>query len=327
MRFFTIMLLLFASPIHADIDDAIALSQQLHREFAVETFALREQSKQDCRADAMQGAYHRAFDAWVASSTFQFGPIQDIGGPLTIGFWPDKKGFTPKALKALISEQDRSVENPIAFDQVSIAGKGLFALDYLMYDAAFRDYEKNSYTCRLVQAISYNLNQKGQFLRDAWSDDYLQVLKTAGEPGNLTFMTDKEVAQAFLTSLTSGLEYIEVARLARPLGTFERERPKRAEAWRSNRPIRNVEISLKNLAKLAGALGDGKASETRDAFKNTITFAEQFKDRSLQNITKLPVRFETESLLQLVGVTQEAARAELSTLLGVSTGFNALDGD
>jgi predicted lipoprotein len=320
-------LLFLSTPAFADVNQAIELSQQQHATFMKAAVNMHERSLVDCRAVAMEQSYHLAFDAWVATSIYQFGPIQDIGGPLNIGFWPDKKGFTRKVLTKLITQKDMSINDPELFDQISIAGKGFFALELMMFDDQYENYGQDSYECALVQEISKDLAVKATHLSDSWDGLFSQTLRTAGQNGNQVFLSPDEVAQAFLTSLLTGLEYIDVTRLARPMGSFEKPRPKRAEAWRSNRPIRNIQIALSNLQKLSGTLGEDQAPTTQEAFVSAINFASEFENTDLQQIDQVSVRFQAESLKQLVALVTEAATVEISTHLGVSGGFNALDGD
>jgi len=140
-------------------------------------------------------------------------------------------------------------------------------------------------------------------------------------------LTKKEAAQSYLTSIISALEFIETARIARPMGTLDRPRPKRAETWRSDRPLRNITVSLKTVEQLVVDLADGQAPIAMEELSVTLKFLPSIDDKSLQSITKTSVRFKVESLLQMVLSINEAATEELILHLGVTTGFNALDGD
>ncbi len=111
------------------------------------------------------------------------------------------------------------------------------------------------------------------------------------------------------------------------MGTLERARPKRAEGWRSDRPLRNIEVSLTALEEMIFALGDNEAPITQEELLTALAFIPSIEDKSLQSITDISVRFKVESLLQMIVNIKEAATEELSLYLGVTTGFNALDGD
>lgn len=74
-------------------------------------------------------------------------------------------------------------------------------------------------------------------------------------------------------------------------------------------------------------MADGQAPIAMEELSVTLKFLPSIDDKSLQSITKTSVRFKVESLLQMVLSINEAATEELILHLGVTTGFNALDGD
>ena len=319
---------LLGLPAFADIDAVIEDHiLKRHTVFSQSTAALVDAANEDCTAGAVIPAYHTAFDAWVAVSHIRFGPIQDNGEGLAVVFWPDKKGMIPKTLSRMIIAQDPVVQDPKAFSEYSIAARGFFALEQMLFDPKFSDYTKGSYSCALTQAMTTDLARIAAETRDGWIMGYATTLRTAGEPGNDVFLTDKEGAQALYTNLLAGLEYIQSQRLGRPLGSFEKPRPKRAEAWRSTRSLRNIIVSLESLQEMAEMLADGDASETMEAFEATITYAKTLEDQVFENLYETSAKFKLGSLRELVGVVREAAAAEIGAHLNVGAGFNALDGD
>ncbi|PCH98019.1 MAG: signal peptidase [Rhodobacteraceae bacterium] len=327
MRFIILALLICVQPAFADMNKAVIVTQNKYAQFAQTSQALVLATQTNCTAPSVMPAYHAAFDAWVEASIVLFGPLDEIGGLLSLGFWPDKKGFTAKTLRKLIAAQDIPTLEADNFAQVSIAGKGFFALDHLLGDATFNDYGSDSYTCKLVQAIAADLAHNAQIMDAKWQDEFARTIATAGQPDNALFLSPDEVAQAYLTTLAGALEYIETQRLARPLGSFEKQRPKRAEAWRTTRPLRNIEHALSAAHDLATALGDGQISLTQEAFVNALDFMPRITDKDFTQIADTSNRFQAESLQTLVSVIHEAVEVELGAHLGVTIGFNALDGD
>ena len=321
---FTLLGLPALADIDAVIDDHII---KHHTAFAQSTAALEFAAKEDCTPVAVIPAYHTAFDAWVAVSHIRFGPIEDQGEGLAVAFWPDKKGMIPKTLSRMISAQDPAVHDRKAFSEYSVAARGFFALEQMLFDPKFSDYDKDSYSCALTQAITVDLTRIAAQTREGWVKGYATTLRTAGEPGNLVFLTDKEGAQALYTNMLAGLEYIHSQRLGRPLGSFEKPRPKRAEAWRSLRSLRNIIVSLESLQEMAEMLADGEASETMEAFDATIGYARTLDDHVFENLNETSAKFQLGSLQELVAVVHEAAAAEIGSYLNVGAGFNALDGD
>lgn len=68
-------------------------------------------------------------------SHLRFGPLEEGETGFAIAFWPDARNTTPRTLAALQAKQDPVVDDPAAFAHVSIAGRGLFALDALLAEA------------------------------------------------------------------------------------------------------------------------------------------------------------------------------------------------
>jgi len=329
MRFFlTACLSLITLPVLADInaviDDHIIARNAI---FAQTTATLLDAAQKDCTADSLKPAYHTAFDAWVAVSHIRFGPIEDNGHSLAVAFWPDKKGMILKTLYRMIKSNDAAVNNPAAFAEYSIAARGFFALEQMLFEPRFSEFERDSYSCTLTQAITADLARIAKHTHNAWVNGYAEVLRTAGAKGNNVFLTSNEGKQALYTNMLAGLEYIHSQRLGRPLGNFEKPRPKRAEARRSNRSLRNIVVSLEALQEMALMLADNQADETKEAFASTITFAKGLDAQVFSNLSTTSAKFKLASLQELVAVTHEAAMVEIGEHLGVAAGFNALDGD
>ena len=103
-----------------------------------------------------------------------------------IAFWPDTKGATPRTLEALVAAEDPVVDDPAAFAGVSVAARGLFALDYLLFDPAAAPIAAGSYRCRLLMAITRDPAATSARMLARWRDPCGGILTTrrgAGEPG------------------------------------------------------------------------------------------------------------------------------------------------
>lgn len=318
--------LTLATPTWADVDQAL----QRHilpgfEGFADAAQALQKTAAQDCRADAVAPAYQTTFDAWMTIADLRLGPSET--GALSIAFWPDKRGFTQRSLSQFIADQDPAAFDPALYSQVSIAARGLFALEMLIFDPDFADYGPDSYSCALVRAVSVDLADQAVALDRAWQQDFAATLRSAGAPGNTTYLDQSEALRALYTQLLSGLEFTADQRLGRPMGTFQQPRPSRAEAWRSGRSLRNVLLSVDAAQALAHRLTDADLPETDAAAARIHALAERIDDPGFQNLTQPQARLHAEQLQQAVRAMQEAIEAEIGTPLGIAAGFNSQDGD
>ena len=108
------------------------------------------------RADRrlVETAYAEAFDAWAGIQHIRFGPAEEDNNGFAIEFWPDTKGSTPRTLAALVAGEDPVVDDPAAFAEVSVAARGLMALDQLLFDPEAAPVEPGGYRCRLLVAIT-----------------------------------------------------------------------------------------------------------------------------------------------------------------------------
>lgn len=328
MRHLFLLILLAATPAHAGVEeviDAHILPGQAR--FSAATAALTDAADTNCTPGALRPAYHAAFDAWMGVSHLRLGPVEEDGRALAIAFWPDARGLVPRTLARLIAEADPVAGDPAGFAEVSVAGRGLFALERLLFDADFDGYGAGDYTCALTRAVTADLARMAREVEAGWQQSFADVLRMAGAPGNTVFLGDREGAQALFTTLVSGLEFTADQRLGRPLGSFDRPRPERAEARRSGRPLRNVTLSLAALRDMALRLADGDAPETTAAFNRALEAAAALDDPTLASVADPQGRLKVEILQQRVRAVRDAALAEIGPRLGVSAGFNAMDGD
>lgn len=328
MRLFLSALMFLPAPAFADVD-AVITRHILPAYAAFETASIRLETAtlEDCRAAAVAPAYHAAFDAWMGVSHINFGPAETASLRPAIAFWPDSKNSTGRHLVRLITDEDPVIYDLDAFREVSVAARGLFALERMLFDEDLNDYASDSYSCALVEAISADLTVSALALTVGWMEDHAEALRTAGEEGNTTYLSDREASQAIYTALLTGLEFDKDQRLGRPLGSFERPRPRRAEAWRSARSLRNVTLSLTALRDMAALITDGAASQTLAAFDRALGVARDLDDPTFAGVATPGGRLKVEIFQQHITAISDAAEAEIGPALGVSAGFNALDGD
>ena len=298
--------------------------------FAEKAAALDAAAEADCApgSDALRAAYQGAFDAWMGVSHLRFGPTEEGDRAFALAFWPDTKGFTPKTLRSLIGAEDSAVESAGAFAHVSIAGRGFFALEFMLYDPEFADIGAPAYRCALIRAIARDIDANaGEIARD-WQGRYAALMRNPGAES--PYRSGEEAVQELFKALLAGLQFTSDTRLGRPLGTFERPRPNRAEARRSGRSLRNVAQSLEALKALALLLSDGHpavAASLQGAFDEALGLARDLDDPVFAGVAEPGGRLRVEILQQSIDRIRERAGSELGPYLGVDAGFNSLDGD
>ncbi|WP_299666317.1 imelysin family protein [uncultured Ruegeria sp.] len=315
------------APILMDVTETHILPRFAQLANATENLATTAQTDCDPASDGLRAAYGAAFDSWISVSHLRFGPTETNDRAFAMAFWPDTKGFTPKALSGHIQSEDAAVNTPEAYAETSIAGRGFMALERMLYDQALAEQGRAAYRCALIRAIATDIDQNAKAMNTDWQT-YAPNLTQSG--GDSPYRTSDEAMQELFRALTTGLEFTADTRLGRPMGTFERPRPNRAEARRSARSLRHVELSLIALRDLAARLSFDHPEIAADldvGFVQAIDRAQSLDDPAFAGVGTPQGRIRVEALQQSVNDIRQIASAKLGPTLGISAGFNSLDGD
>lgn len=313
--------LLMAPPAIADVQSVILreITPGYHA-FATAASQLDMAARQDCTPENVRPAYDAAFDAWMRIAHVRIGPVEEDGRALAIAFWPDTKGAGQRVLNGLLTG-DQPLDDPAGFAENSVAARGFFAMEKLLYDPEFT----GDRSCALIRAVATDLSRMAGEIVDEWRA-FATQLETAGQSGNTRFLSPAEATQAIYTQFLTGLEFNADTRVGRPLGTFDRPRPERAEARLSRRSLRNVQLSLAALEAYVICLKTD-IPRTFAAIKRAEALADRITDPAFADIDSPAARLKLEILQQALHAVRDTAEAEVAPALGVSAGFNAADGD
>ena len=313
---------LSTGPVQADV--AEALRDHIlpgYAGFAGAAAELAQAAEGSCDPQVLRPAWNAAFDAWMGVSHLHLGPVEKDGRGLAIAFWPDPKGLGWKHQQALMAGDPAALE-PGPFADQSVAARGLFGLERLLYPAG----DLPADPCPLIRATAADLARMAAEVQQDWQAGFADVLLTAGAEGNTAYLTADEARQALFTQLATALEFDADQRLGRPLGSFDRPRPERAEAAASGRSLRNLVLSLRALRDFARTLSP-ELPQSMAAFDRAIALAEALEDPALAGVADPSGRLKVEIVQQSVRSLRQAVIAELGGRLGVSVGFNSADGD
>ncbi|WP_113912428.1 imelysin family protein [Roseovarius dicentrarchi] len=335
---FTALCLALCLPVAAVAQSASDIVQDAVRDHILPRYtalaasgdALEDAARADCTATnpALREAYQAAFDAWVSASHLRFGPSETGDRAFALAFWPDTRGLTPRSLRGLIADADPGVDSASAFADVSIAARGFYALELMLYDADMQALGDSAYRCRLVQVMAADIAALSHAILSDWQDGYAAALQNPGQGS--PYRTEDEAVQELFKALTYGLQFTADTRLGRPLGSFDAPHPKRAEAWRAGRPLRNVALSLEALGDLAAILAQGDpalAEAVQAGFASAVQDAAALDDPLFAGVADPQGRLRVESLQRAINNVRDIVQADLGPHLGVASGFNAMDGD
>ncbi|WP_341365552.1 imelysin family protein [Yoonia sp. BS5-3] len=317
-----------ANPVVTDIVEGHILPG--FESLAANAQTLADTAAADCAPTSpdLRGAYGAAFDAWVSVSHLRFGPTEVDDRAFALAFWPDSRGTTPRSLGSLIAQQDPIANDPAAYAEVSIAARGFYALEFLLFDEALMNAGDAAYRCTLIQTVTADIALTTQDIVDAWQTDYAETLLNPAPDGY--YRSDLDALQELFKALSTGLQFTSDTRLGRPLGTFDRPRPTRAEARRSGRSAAHVMLSLIALQDLAGRLAadDPAMAEDLDAaFTQARDRLADLDDPVFAGVAQPLTRIRVEAVQQNVDAIRAIVGNDLGPTLGVAAGFNSLDGD
>jgi len=288
--------------------------------FAAATADLAAAAQADCTAEALRPAYHAAFDAWQGVAHLRLGPVEEDGRDRIIAYWPDPKGLGQTQQDALLSGDPAALE-PAAFAKASIAARGLFGMERLLYPVA-----PTVPPCALIRATATDLARIAAVVDAEWQIGYADAMLTPGATPDAPFQTGPDVRQALFTQLAFGLEKLADQQLGRPLGQPSLPHPDRAQALASGRSLRNVLLSLQAMRAMVETLTPD-APQTIAAFDRAITLAEKLEDPIFAGVATPSGRLKVEILQQAIQRTREIVGDELARELDTDISLNAGDGD
>lgn len=279
-----------------------------------------------CDPVALRPAFNAAYDAWIGVQHLRFGPVEQDGLGLSIAFWPDPKGSGVKAQRSLLLG-DPAALSPARFAEQSVAARGLPGLERLLYPSTSQLGDPlPANPCALIRATATDLARTASLINAGWVSGYAETVLTAGAAGNTTYLTRPEVRQTLFTQVITALEFLQDQRLGRPLGSFDKPHPERAEAIASGRSLLNLRLSLGALRAMVATLTPD-VPQTLAAFDRAIALADALQDPSFAGVSTPQGRLRIEILQQAIIALRDTALAELGPELDVGIGFNAADGD
>lgn len=301
--------------------------------FTEKTAALSEAAEKLCPGAepaalaATRDAFHGALDAWQEVEHLRQGPAALADTHIRVKFWPDRKSLVDKHLARLMANKNGDILKPDNFAHVSIAVQGFPALERLLFAkdaaAALKAGDGPVTPCAVAQAIAINLHAIAADLEDRWIKD-----PEAGRPA-------KRVTTDLFNDLATGLGAIAEMKLGAPLGSGGKNRPRRAENWRSARSLRNLVHNLialedlyDGLATAQGAhIGKGEDDLIRHQFAYLIKYARDLGPSiaSVLETEKGPLRLKV--MKSDIQDLHELVVINVSEALDLILGFNSLDGD
>jgi predicted lipoprotein len=319
----------------------------LTEDFATAAKRLSVASQAYCRdkgdLQSVQAAWREAQSTWQPLEMLQIGPTIERRSQRHINFWPVR----PRLLEPLLADAKTIEETRL--DTLGAAGKGLPALEYLLFEeAAKKPAQKKPRAkthCNVLQALSIQLKDEAQELAADWrqpNGGFARQLAEAGQyPQDGAFASSDQALSDVLNLLIAGLDAVKIRKLGKPLEKSGDEVAlERIESWRSGTSLEHIRDNLRGFEMVffgAGKTGTGVddylaaierpglARVVRQEFDSAQKALTAIRGPLQEALTSQ--RDDVEALHKAIGRLQHLLETEVADALKVDLEFNANDGD
>lgn len=342
---------------HAEVAEG-AMSRHIipgYREFADKALALTDKSGAHCAGEQgstfadVRSAFREMLAAWGDISHIRFGPVAADNRYERILFWPDPRHVTGKQVGRILHKKPEDSLKPEYFASASVAVSGLRPLELVLFGRGSErledlDDDAARYRCRLAQALASELHRNAAEILAEWSETgaYQRLWLNPGAD-NLRFLKPSETTQALVQSFTDRIDRLLAFDVPVPPKGNEKATDAEPLFVLSDSSVSYLNASLDGLENLlhAGgfidqaATGDAADEEIRQRLDTVMTELD-FARRGLGIIAQTAEKdggFANvpAAQWQAVRLPLQNARAladeTLKVEAGLSSGFNALDGD
>lgn len=275
---------------------------------------------------ALRAGFHTVADAWADAQLFRLGPLAENQRAERFAYWPERRNIVDKQLAALLAAGDTADLTSQRLGDASVAVQGIPALERLLY----REEALPPAGCAIILAIAGNLSAIAIETEAAWA-------KTATDPAPFA-ANPTEAATQFYTNMLTLLQVVADQKIGQPLGgDIAAAKPKAAEQWRSGRSARNIRRNL--AAAQAAFFGDGGftvllgaeretlKANLSSAFADAIAAADAVGEDLPADVVEPARRDQVATLYAKVNHLRDILRQDVPPVIGITLGFNELDGD
>lgn len=318
-----------------------------HRDFAARANSQQSAVNELCAtpgADALSEARDRFRDlatSWSRIEWVSFGPARTDNRRETLFFWPDSRGSGRQQIMDLLASDDPNQFKPDAFNAKSVAVKGLPALEYVLFaDGAEDLLTPGTQRCAYALAITATISATASELFSDWtgSEGYRSVMLDAG-PSNPEYRNHREALQKLLTAAAEQVQIVIDLKLAPLL------RESNGDPAPIAPPFSEAETAIPAVtANIVGAANVFTAHAARllpeeqayrsDSLEFELSTVESVLAELRSNgapIVELantqPTRDQIAYLIQPLTGAHQLMAETFPAALGLTMGFNSLDGD
>lgn len=292
--------------------------------------------------DAADAAFHAAVVGWSGIQFLRLGPLMERNRLERVAFWPDPKGIGLRQIRKVLADRDPGATDPAQLAGKSVALQGLTALEYLLYGTdgapAGAPGVEGAYRCDYATAAATSLNRLANAVAREWAapDGFARRLTEPAADDPL-YRAPAEALTALHGALGTGLQVTQDQKLKPVLGEDpDSAKPRIAPFRRSGLTMAVLAADLRGLksffteAGFAGSLPEDSGwleGSIGFEFDNAVAAAEAVALPIDDAVYDREARSRLEYLFIVLGNLRSMMQQDLAAALGLTVGFNSLDGD
>jgi predicted lipoprotein len=288
--------------------------------------------------NTLKAAYNTTADAWARAQLVKTGPLSLFLRYERFAYWPEARNVTQRMLDQLIKSNDPKELSPETLQRDSVAAQGLTALERLLYEDNSEQLLKapgqaGEWRMQVGFGIARNMSSIADDVVAEWTAaDGVRAAIAANKPWKTIFADTPEAASLLLTDLVSAFRLIHDVKILPVMGaSADVARPRVSEAWRSGRAQRNLKLNLESAQALTAIWDETIPAAHRTKIEQLYAAATKATDAvpaDLGEAAADPMRRpRVEAARAAIKAVQVEIAAVLPTDLGITLGFNSLDGD
>lgn len=286
---------------------------------------------------AVRDAFGGTVKAWARLDFLRFGPAATDARLERIAFWPDPRGVVERQLRQLLAGPALDELDAARIAGQSAAVQGLPAIERLVVVLpADTDPAGLARNCIVAEAAAGNVAMISVALDEAWASGDIPILNPG--PENPAYRSWEEAANEVLKASLTGLEQIRDLALRPAMGDApDKAKPNRFPYARSGATVAYLTAAIQAQRDLIDASGIAADLPEQDAWaQSSVDFELSQAERTVaalagNDVAAIATEPALRGKLDYVTIALASVRTTMATTiaadLGLSVGFNALDGD
>jgi len=288
--------------------------------------------------DAARSSLGGIVAAWGRVSVLRFGPLAADSRFEKLFFWPDPRGIALRQVQGLLADADTAaLADGVAGKSAAL--QGIPALEFALFGTGAESLAtpEGAFRCAFAQALARNVARLAGEVRAGWNEGDFATSFRNPAPGGEPYRSAAEVDGEIVKALSTVFQYLRAAELQPAIGdSAEKANGRRAPLWRSRLTFDLMLAQVEGAQALLAIAGYAENLPADSRYiADSIRFELANAARMLGAVAEAPeAAFGHEADRQRLVVVDlsldhagHLVAENLAAALGLTMGFNALDGD